>query len=293
MPPHSVQQFLTGFEIGLLVLGTFLVFRLLFNPASRRRWLDTNLLPFWPVSLVQFVVFIVLLFTGGFSFQTLMRISLGSLINHAADRSGLEIIIYGTGFHGGALLGWLLFPFIRKYWDADQGHTPVPPPTPVIATPPLSWTKALLYAGGTLLVAMPLLTLLSLGWTYLLKQLGLPDEPQDLIAIFSNTKSPLVITGMLLVACVLAPLNEELIFRGGLYRFCRQRFGRGAALLVSSGLFGAMHGNWAGFLPLAALGALLCLVYEATGSIRIIVIAHGLFNLNTVLVVLSGLSQLP
>jgi membrane protease YdiL (CAAX protease family) len=44
---------------------------------------------------------------------------------------------------------------------------------------------------------------------------------------------------------------------------------------------------------LAALGALLCLVYEATGSIRIIVIAHGLFNLNTVLVVLSGLSQLP
>ena len=101
----------------------------------------------------------------------------------------------------------------------------------------------------------------------------------------------LVIAGMLLVACVLAPLSEELIFRAGLYRFVRQKLGRTPALLISSVCFGALHANWAGSLPLAVLGMLLAIVYEATGSIRVVVIAHGLFNLNTILIVLSGLPQ--
>jgi len=138
-------------------------------------------------------------------------------------------------------------------------------------------------------VALPLLALLSFGWTFLLRKMGLPDEPQDLIAIFSNTRSPWVIAGMFLVACVLAPLNEELVFRAGLYRFCRQKLGRNWALLLSGCLFGALHGNLAGFLPLALLGAGLAIAYEATGDIRVTIVAHGLFNLNTILVVLSGL----
>ena len=47
----------------------------------------------------------------------------------------------------------------------------------------------------------------------------------------------------------------------------------------------------AGILPLAMLGMLLALVYEATGSIRVAIIAHGLFNLNTIILLLSGLTQ--
>ena len=97
---------------------------------------------------------------------------------------------------------------------------------------------------------------------------------------------------MLLVACVLAPLSEELMFRAGLYRYLRQRLGRPTALLLSSVGFGALHGNWAGFVPLAVLGMMLAVVYEATGSIRVVIVAHSLFNLNTILVVLSGLHEL-
>ncbi len=71
-----------------------------------------------------------------------------------------------------------------------------------------------------------------------------------------------------------------------------ERLGRNAALLISGAAFGALHGNWAGFVPLAVLGMGLAIAYEATGSIRVPIIAHGLFNLNTVLVLLSGLPQL-
>jgi membrane protease YdiL (CAAX protease family) len=123
----------------------------------------------------------------------------------------------------------------------------------------------------------------------LLRKLGLPEEPQDLIAIFAHTKSSLVLAGMLVVACVLAPLSEELMFRAGLYRFSRKHLGRPTALLVNGVCFGALHGNWAGFLPLALLGVALSLAYEATGDIRVSVVAHALFNLNTVVLVLSGI----
>ena len=139
----------------------------------------------------------------------------------------------------------------------------------------MSWSDILRYACGTLLVALPVLTLISLGWTELLRAGGLPDEPQDLIARFAESRSVLVIAGMLFVACVLAPIAEELIFRAGLYRFVRQKLGRTPALLISSLCFGALHGNWAGSLPLAVLGLIFAVVYEATGSVRYFELAAG------------------
>jgi membrane protease YdiL (CAAX protease family) len=100
----------------------------------------------------------------------------------------------------------------------------------------------------------------------------------------------LILAGMLTVACVVAPLNEELLFRAGIYRFCRQHLGRNWALLISGCLFGALHANWASFLPLALFGIALALAYEATGDIRVSVLTHALFNLNTVVLVLAGFS---
>ena len=287
MPTDPLQLTLSLFEICLLLAGTWLLLRLLLVPAQRSHWLGTNALPHWPVTLPEFGLFLALVFVAGFIGQYLARIMLGNYIAKAADREGLELFVYGVCFHGGALIGWLLFPALRRNLHADYGAEP-PTESPAPAVP---WLKVVLYASGALLVALPVLIILSLGWTLLLRELGLPDEPQDLIAVFSNTRSPAVVAGMFLVACVLAPLNEELLFRAGLYRYCRQKLGRSWALVISGGCFGALHANWASFLPLALLGMALALVYEATGSIRVSVIAHGLFNLNTILIILSGLQQ--
>ena len=84
-----------------------------------------------------------------------------------------------------------------------------------------------------------------------------------------------------------------MLFRAGLYRFSRQKLGRPAALLLSGLLFGAVHASLASFLPLSVFGMGLALAYESTGDIRVPVIAHGLFNLNTVVLLLSGLVQPP
>lgn len=287
MPTEPAQQILVVFELALLLAGSFLFFRLLASPTARTRWLSERALPPWPVTFPEFVIFVFLIFGSGAFFQLATHGLLKNFIAQATDRDGLQLCLNGFGFDGGGLVGWLLFRSMRKSWHADYGaEPPAVPPAP--ARPGLNIA---LSAVGALLAALPVIIVVNLGWTWLLKQLGLPDEPQDLIAVFANTKSPIVIAGMLIVACGLAPLYEELLFRAGLYRFCRQRLGRNVALLFSGCLFGAAHANWASFVPLAVLGMVLALAYEATGDIRVPIVAHGLFNLNTVLIVLSGLPQ--
>jgi len=286
MPLEPAQSALAAFEVGLLLSGAGLVIWLLANAGARTRWLGTNALPPSAAALSDFVLCAALVFLAGFGVQAAVQLWLGPVISTARDQQGLALFAYSVANYLGALVAWrVLFPSLRRGWAVD----PAPPPP---ATLPLSWNRALRYGGGALLVALPLLTLVSLGWTFVVEQLELPVVPQDVIAIFAGTHSPFVIAGMLLVACVFAPVYEELLFRAGLYRFCRHKLGRGWAMVISGVCFGALHQNWAGFLPLALLGMGLALAYEATGSIRVAIIAHGLFNLNTVLILLSGLPQL-
>ncbi|MBI2814793.1 MAG: CPBP family intramembrane metalloprotease [Opitutae bacterium] len=284
MPIEPAQSALALFEICLLLSGAGLVLWLVFDPAARARWLGTNALPPAPIAPVDFVLAAALVFLTGFAAQAVAQAWLGPVLSKSADQQGLALFSYQVANYAGALLAWrLLFPSLRRTWAfAPEPPRPVPGPA-------LPWPRALRYAAGTLLAMLPLVLLVNLGWSTAVDALGLPNTPQDVIAIFTRTRSPWVIAGMLLVACVLAPIYEELLFRAGLYRFCRQRLGRGWALGLSGVSFGALHANWAGFLPLAGLGMGLALAYEATGSIRVAIMAHALFNLNTVLVLLSGL----
>ncbi len=287
MPTNFVQQFLTSLEISLLLVGVGLGCLLAFNAKFRARWWSANHLPAWPVAPAEFAMYLLLFLGGGCLLTATFQLTVGKIIAKAADRSGLEVLVYGIGLDGGALLGWLLFPVLRRSWHSDYGVTP--PAAPPAALPTLPWSKALLYGAGTLAMAMPLVYGLSLGWGLVLTKLGLPDDPQDSIAIFANTKSPVIVAGILAVACGFAPLMEELLVRGGIYRFCRQHLGRSASLLISGVIFGVLHFNLASLVPLSFFGMVLAIAYETTGSIRVPIVAHALFNLNTILFILSGI----
>jgi membrane protease YdiL (CAAX protease family) len=287
MPTDPLQLTLAVLEYALVFGGAGLVLWLLFNRAQRARWLGTHTLPQMSLSLTEFALGAALIFLTGVAFSALAQLLLGQLLSKAPEHDGLKLFVINVANYGGALVGWrVFFPYVLRTWQTGPDR---PPARSTRQT--LSWSEATGYGVGTLLVALPIIILLSLVWLEVLRACGLPDEPQDLIALFTQTKSAGVIAGMLLVACVFAPIYEELLFRAGLYRYVRQKMGRTPALLISGLCFGAMHANWAGLLPLAALGILLALVYEATGSIRVAIIAHGLFNLNTIILLLSGLTQ--
>jgi membrane protease YdiL (CAAX protease family) len=286
MPTEPAQLAIALFELCLFLTGTVLAARVLFTSAARTRWLRTNALPSAPMNVLDFALGALLIPATGLAFQAVAQVWLSPIIAQGTDKQGIALFAYGVSNYIGAFVAWQwLLPSLSRSLAFE------PPPPPATPTPTLPWPRALRYAAGAFMVALPVISAVSLPWTYVVKQFGLPPEAQDAIAMFANTRSPLVIAGMLLVACVLAPVYEELLFRKGLYRFCRQRLGRGWALVISGLCFGALHQNWAGFLPLAALGMGLAIVYEATGSIRVPIIVHGLFNLNTVLILLSGLQE--
>jgi membrane protease YdiL (CAAX protease family) len=141
---------------------------------------------------------------------------------------------------------------------------------------------------GTFLAAMPLLVLTSLAWRALLQLLGLPAERQALVDLFQQAESGPLLALLIAIAVGLAPITEEIVFRAGLFRYARTRLPRALALLAPAILFAALHANLSSFAPLVVLAVVFSLAYERTGSIGVPIIAHGLFNLNTVVLILSG-----
>lgn len=86
------------------------------------------------------------------------------------------------------------------------------------------------------------------------------------------------LAGTLLVAGVVAPFVEELVFRGLLYRWLRERIGFWGAIIISAFAFSVLHGI-PGLIPaIAALGVVLALIYEKSGSLWPAIVAHGTYN---------------
>jgi len=79
-------------------------------------------------------------------------------------------------------------------------------------------------------------------------------------------------------AVVVAPLLEEIVFRGLLYPAIRARYGAIAALVFTSALFGLVHVQINVVIPLGIFGLFLGVLVERTGSILPCVVAHVAFN---------------
>jgi membrane protease YdiL (CAAX protease family) len=90
------------------------------------------------------------------------------------------------------------------------------------------------------------------------------------------------------VVCVAAPIVEETLFRGILYRWLRGVLPLTPAMVISGGVFALFHFNALLFLPLAGLGVLLSWIYERTQSIWPGALVHGLFNLVGVIDILTA-----
>ena len=80
------------------------------------------------------------------------------------------------------------------------------------------------------------------------------------------------------VAIGIAPVGEELLFRGILYPAIRQAGFPGVALWGTSLLFAAIHVNLGIFVPLLLLALVLAQLYERTGNLLASFAAHVLFN---------------
>jgi membrane protease YdiL (CAAX protease family) len=81
-----------------------------------------------------------------------------------------------------------------------------------------------------------------------------------------------------LAVVVVAPLTEELLFRGLILRGLERRYGAVAALLISSAFFALSHFNLIQAIPAFAAGLYLGWLYRATGTLWWPMAAHALYN---------------
>lgn len=80
-------------------------------------------------------------------------------------------------------------------------------------------------------------------------------------------------------ACLLAPLAEELLYRGVLFRSCWNRLGVLPGAILSSAVFAILHFyDGYGLASVAIFGLSSALLYAATGSLGACVTLHFLYN---------------
>ena len=138
-----------------------------------------------------------------------------------------------------------------------------------------AWRLIAIGVGGyaTFLGGLMLATLALRGLFGDMMPLGQTADP---LMASVDSKGELVIYFVL--ACVLAPIFEEIVFRGYLYAGLRRLANPRQAMLMGGLIFAAVHMNSEALVIIALIGVMLCYLYERTRSLLPGMIAHGLHN---------------
>lgn len=129
-----------------------------------------------------------------------------------------------------------------------------------------AWTAVPLTAVGGALV-------LGFAADLISRILPLPKELERLLGDLAGQPAQAVLALM-----VVAPLTEELLFRGLIQRGLDRRYGFMTALLVTSALFAILHVSPVQAVPAFAAGLYLGWLYRSTGTLWWPMAAHALFN---------------
>jgi membrane protease YdiL (CAAX protease family) len=133
----------------------------------------------------------------------------------------------------------------------------------------------MIWAIITALIFIPIIGLIALGVQILL---GMPLENPQLEFLVPKDFSLIGAFTMIILGGILIPVAEEVFFRGVLYRWMRQYSGRWLAIIASSLIFGALHGDIAVAFATFIMGIVLAWFYEYSGSLWPSILIHATNN---------------
>ncbi len=105
---------------------------------------------------------------------------------------------------------------------------------------------------------------------------------QDASQMIFDENVPMWLT--IVATSVMAPIVEELLFRGLIYKRMRNHVSPLFSSLISATMFGLIHGNLVQFIYAFLVGMIICWVYETFKSIWAPIIFHAGANLIAVLI---------
>ena len=133
------------------------------------------------------------------------------------------------------------------------------------------WGRGIMWVAGGLLLTL----FINVAWDPIRQLLGWAPQDQ-VLDLFGGGLRGLV--WALLVGAGIAPVAEEVFFRGFLYAGLRDRLGVGWGIALSALVFGVVHLTPGVLVPIALMGAILAGLYQITGSLWPSIILHMSIN---------------
>jgi hypothetical protein len=125
------------------------------------------------------------------------------------------------------------------------------------------------------------MVVLVMGWDLVSRATGREVQPGFMGDVLKSAQADGVVWLLLIGFCVAAPISEELLARGFLYRGWSESFlGVPGAILLSSLAWTALHMqyNWFFFGEVFSIGLLLGYLRYRSGSLWLTIVLHGLNN---------------
>ncbi len=220
----------------------------------------------WRMDIVlQYLLLVMAGFCGG------MLLVAWFTSEHAPIRvpEDYATIIGGTlSFHGVVLA---LLPWLLREHGAGAGLA-------FGFSTPRMWRAA---GFGLLIgvITLPLIVGLGELSAMIFQLLGMKTELQAPVQMLQKQPGwPLGAT-IFFAAVIMAPIAEEIVFRGILYPSVKQLGFPRTALWTTSLLFAVIHSNRMTVLPFTVLALLLTYVYERTNNLLSSIVMHSCFNL--------------
>ena len=133
-----------------------------------------------------------------------------------------------------------------------------------------------------LALSLGLTALLLLATEFITAQSGRDTIPEFMAGIYATSREAgtgfFILLGVTLI--VMAPLGEEVVFRGFFYRGLSNGIGPFAAILVTAGVWAAMHVQYEFFFmaQIFAYGIFLGWMRWRSGSLILVIILHAVIN---------------
>ena len=226
----------------------------------------------WDIRPIDVALFICLVLTFGYALTGLLARACEILSGEELPMNSLSfLIVSGFGLQLGCLAAWLAFSVISPTENENQ--------------PDSFWRAVKIGVLGFIAAYLAIIPTMMV-WRIVLDTLNFEYELQLPVQLVQNGGSNIEMALMTLLVVVVAPISEELVYRGFLFRYLNNRAPLGLAIIITAILFAAIHQNLYSFAPLAILGAALCVVYRLSGNIVSSITMHACFNLlNLVLMV--------
>lgn len=186
----------------------------------------------------------------------------GALSMEPRDLGGM-IMVLGYGIVFTALMGYKNLSY-RALFHASSASKPA---TMLVLFPALGLTLPLIFMFMATLDA----ALMAL----------FPMTPQERAMLDSLHAGSVT---MIVVICVLAPVLEEMLFRGIILRSFLGQYPKWAAILASAGLFGFAHMNIYQYVGAVIIGVFLGWLYERTKSLLPCIALHAAYNTACIMV---------